>query len=171
MFQKILVAIDESDTHRTVFESALTLAKVTNAHLILMHVLSLNNPNTLALPMFSGYYPTVNEELVKQLQAEQQALTNRGIELLQSLVDEAMTAGVTAKYMHITGDPSHLICATANDLGVDLIAIGRRGRSGLRELFLGSVSNYVVHHAPCSVLVIQSQAEPERAVLEETTAI
>ena len=37
----------------------------------------------------------------------------------------------------------------------DLIVIGRRGHQGLSEILLGSVSNYVVHHAPCSVLVVQ----------------
>jgi nucleotide-binding universal stress UspA family protein len=35
--------------------------------------------------------------------------------------------------------------------------MGRRGRTGLSELFLGSVSNYVTHHAPCSVLTLKLQ--------------
>ncbi|MGC1393382.1 MAG: universal stress protein [Coleofasciculaceae cyanobacterium] len=39
-----------------------------------------------------------------------------------------------------------------------MVVVGRRGRTGLAEAFLGSVSNYVVHHAPCSVLVIQEVA-------------
>ncbi|MCZ8054719.1 MAG: universal stress protein, partial [Microcystis sp. LE19-12.2C] len=47
------------------------------------------------------------------------------------------------------------ICKVAREENIDLIVIGRRGRSGLGELFLGSVSNYVLHHAPCSVLIVQ----------------
>ncbi|MEY3330640.1 MAG: hypothetical protein RLZZ115_3525 [Cyanobacteriota bacterium] len=39
--------------------------------------------------------------------------------------------------------------------GADLVIVGRRNRSELAELFLGSVSNYVVHHVKCSVLVVQ----------------
>ncbi|RMG10302.1 MAG: universal stress protein, partial [Cyanobacteria bacterium J055] len=39
-----------------------------------------------------------------------------------------------------------------------LIIVGRRGRQGIEEAVLGSVSNYVVHHAPCSVLAIQGKS-------------
>ncbi|MEA5469202.1 universal stress protein [Spirulina sp. 06S082] len=41
----------------------------------------------------------------------------------------------------------------------DLIAIGRCGHSGLTELFLGSVSNYVLYHAFCSVLIVQGKGK------------
>jgi nucleotide-binding universal stress UspA family protein len=53
------------------------------------------------------------------------------------------------------GDPGHSICESAQNWGADLIVLGRRGRTGFAEAFLGSVSNYVVHHASCSVFVIQ----------------
>lgn len=46
----------------------------------------------------------------------------------------------------------------ALDLAKTNGAIDRHGRSGLSELLLGSVSNYVVHHAPCSVLTIHPLA-------------
>jgi nucleotide-binding universal stress UspA family protein len=41
-------------------------------------------------------------------------------------------------------------------LEADLIIVGRKDRSGLEELLLGSVSSDVVHHAPCAVLVTQT---------------
>ena len=41
--------------------------------------------------------------------------------------------------------------------GADLIAIGSHGRRGLNELVLGSVSNYVLHHVSCSVLLIHPE--------------
>ncbi|MEO0350033.1 MAG: universal stress protein, partial [Cyanobacteria bacterium P01_A01_bin.15] len=49
----------------------------------------------------------------------------------------------------------------------DLIMMGRRGRSGFSELLLGSVSNYVMHHAPCSVLTVQGVLQPVAAVTAE----
>jgi nucleotide-binding universal stress UspA family protein len=39
----------------------------------------------------------------------------------------------------------------------DLIVLGRRGLKGISEIFLGSVSNYIVHQALCSVLIVQHQ--------------
>jgi nucleotide-binding universal stress UspA family protein len=46
----------------------------------------------------------------------------------------------------------------ARTWNADLIVIGRRGLRGLAEMFLGSVSNHVIHHAHCSVLVVQGIA-------------
>lgn len=63
--------------------------------------------------------------------------------------------GINAEFKILFGDPSRVICEIAQAWNADLIIIGRRGRTGLSELFLGSVSNYVLHHAPCSVLTVQ----------------
>jgi hypothetical protein len=41
--------------------------------------------------------------------------------------------------------------------------MGKRGHQGLKQMFLGSVSNYVIHHSPCSILLVQA------AVLEDST--
>jgi phage terminase large subunit GpA-like protein len=45
--------------------------------------------------------------------------------------------------------------------------VGHRGRTGLSEFLLGSVSNYVMHHAPCSVLVVNN---PKADLASETEA-
>jgi nucleotide-binding universal stress UspA family protein len=54
------------------------------------------------------------------------------------------------------GDPGQVICEVAKSWDADLILMGRNRKSGISELFLGSSSNYVLHHAVCSVLVVQS---------------
>ncbi|MGF1673753.1 MAG: universal stress protein, partial [Rivularia sp. (in: cyanobacteria)] len=59
--------------------------------------------------------------------------------------------------------PGYMICNVARSREVDLIVVGRHGRTGLSEFFLGSVSNYVLHHAPCSVLTIQKPVYQEAA--------
>jgi nucleotide-binding universal stress UspA family protein len=53
------------------------------------------------------------------------------------------------------GDPADVICRTAERLGSDVIVVGSHGRTGLGRLFLGSVSEHVVRHAPCPVLVVR----------------
>jgi nucleotide-binding universal stress UspA family protein len=56
------------------------------------------------------------------------------------------------------GDAASTICNTAGRLGVDMIVVGSHGRTGLSRLFLGSVSEHVVRHAPCPVLVVRPRA-------------
>ena len=47
------------------------------------------------------------------------------------------------------------------------MVIGRRGHKNISEMFLGSVSNYVMHHAPCSVLVVQGANAVEAVEAKE----
>ncbi len=53
----------------------------------------------------------------------------------------------------LQGDPGEAICQAALELSAQAIVIGSRGRGGLKRVFLGSVSDYVVRNAPCSVVV------------------
>lgn len=61
----------------------------------------------------------------------------------------------------LAGNPGLIICQEAK--GFDMVVIGSRGRSPLSELLLGSVGSYVVHHAPCAVLVVGPNAATPRA--------
>jgi nucleotide-binding universal stress UspA family protein len=60
------------------------------------------------------------------------------------------------------GDPADAIVLVAQDLVVDLIIMSTHGRTGLRHVFLGSVAEKVVRHAPCPVLTIRYRQEAER---------
>lgn len=147
MFRKILVALDRSDDiSEHVFRGALNLALATKASLKLLHVLSVDekeSPSILTL---------INTPENKKHWEE---FEKPGLDLLKSLASEATTAGVTTEYYQTLGRPGHVICETALHWEAGLIVVGRRGLSGISELILGSVSNYVTHYAPCSVLVVQ----------------
>jgi nucleotide-binding universal stress UspA family protein len=55
----------------------------------------------------------------------------------------------------VVGRPSEEIVSAAGEPGVDLVVVGTRGRGPLTRLLLGSVSERVLHHAACSVLVVR----------------
>ena len=56
----------------------------------------------------------------------------------------------------VIGSPGREILVAANGPGVDLVVVGARGLGPMKRLVLGSVSERVLHHAPCSVLVVKS---------------
>ncbi len=154
MFQKILVAIDDSDRSRSIFERSLALAKSNRSELMLIHVLTMLN-DFYPGDTFIGIPASAMRIYAEQLELREQA----GIEKLQSLAVEATTAGVPIDFVQKIGDPGKTICESAKDWNANLIVIGRRGLNGLSELFMGSTSNYVLHHAPCDVLTIQGIAQ------------
>jgi nucleotide-binding universal stress UspA family protein len=61
--------------------------------------------------------------------------------------------GVIIRPSVVEGHPADVLVREAR--GADLLVVGSQGHGGFAEVLLGSVSQYCVHHAPCSVLVIQ----------------
>ena len=59
MLNKILVAVDYSETSKSVFNSALSLAKTTGAELMIMHILGEDEPNYPVIPSYT-YYPVLD---------------------------------------------------------------------------------------------------------------
>jgi nucleotide-binding universal stress UspA family protein len=162
MFHKILVAIDHSKLGEHVFDEALTLTKATSASLVLLNVLSPEDeasPSTPILIRQESYPVGLSGRVVEIYQELWETYAKQELEMLRSLTDKAIAAGVEATFQQVLGSPSRIICELARELAVDLIILGRRGRSGLNELILGSVSNYVLHHAPCSVLTVHRQSQ------------
>jgi nucleotide-binding universal stress UspA family protein len=156
MFHRILVALDRSDMGKRVFEQALTLAKLASADLMLLHVLSAEEEGSPEVPMTPNfdYYPGWSESSMRLYQQRWESYKEDGLEMLRSLSAQANTANINCEFTQTSGSPSRLICNFARSWNADLIVMGRRGISGFAELLLGSVSNYVLHHAPCSVLIV-----------------
>ncbi len=75
----------------------------------------------------------------------------------QVLADAESRLGLDdAEVRVLGGDPASSICGLAAELGVQAIVLGTRGRGGLTRALLGSVSDYVVRNAPCSVIVTRA---------------
>ncbi|MBE9040856.1 universal stress protein [Oscillatoriales cyanobacterium LEGE 11467] len=156
---KILVAIDRSAIGEQVLQEALPLAKVAGAEIMLLHVLSPEEstcPQLLPSTSLLGGYTELTTIGVENFRSRWEQYANECLEMLQSYLDEATAAGVKAQFHQVVGSPGRTICDCAATWNADTIVMGRRGLSELSELFVGSVSNYVVHHALCSVWIVRS---------------
>ena len=79
---------------------------------------------------------------------------------LQEVADALSGEGIPAT-VKISGDvgarPAHVLATTARELGADLIVVGTRGHTAIGGLLLGSVTNRLLHIAPCPVLAVPAQ--------------
>lgn len=74
----------------------------------------------------------------------------------------AATLGIeTAEVRVLHGDPAQQLCNLAEEVSASAMVIGSRGHGGFRRALLGSVSDYVVRHAPCPVIVTNEAAEDD----------
>lgn len=158
MISKILATIDSSQTNQSVFDTAVSLAKATGASLMLLHILSETDPDYPMLPTYA-YYAVLkgnNDGIFHQKFDEYE---QREALLLRNLAQKAIALGIDTEYTQLSGIPGWEICELASVWSADLILVGSRGLKGVKEMFVGSVSNYVTHHAPCSVLIVRSDTD------------
>lgn len=162
-YDLVFVGMDASPLQPIVYESALEIAKFHQAELRLLHCVEveINSLSTLAVSVVgTSYGANYISPSDVHFQFTQQALGTRLSEAKQWLQEYCQTAeqqGVRATFEVVLGHPKHQICDLAQTWQADLIVLGHQNHPGLAELFLGSVSNYVLHHSPCSILVVQEK--------------
>jgi nucleotide-binding universal stress UspA family protein len=136
---RILVATDGTTASSGAEQAAIELAALEGATLI---VLSVIDPSRLRLP--GGLLvPRVD-----QVRAERE----RGV---VKVVERARLLGVSAQFLVWQGDPGTVVLEAAEAERADLLVVGSHDRGPVGRLLLGSVSSYVVAHAPTPVLVIR----------------
>lgn len=146
--KRILVALDYDDTCSSVFGQAIELARATQAALNLLNVSAPEIDASLSFPPYS------DRDFSAQATQSREGET-ASAKLLEELAEKAKAAGIETEFTSIAGSPGSTICQLAKTWEADWIVMGSHGRKGLREILLGSVSNYVVHHAPCSVTIVR----------------
>jgi nucleotide-binding universal stress UspA family protein len=171
-FDHILLALDRTDKAEQVLSAGISVAARYNACLTLIHCVDDANimaaassaatmgvgvpfigtsTATFATPLEAD--PRQDIAFQDHLDREVSAAKN----WLRRYVQKAYDAGCEEALPIVRmGDPGTSICELADELETDLIIVGRKDRSGLEALLLGSVSSDVVHHAPCAVLVAQT---------------
>lgn len=162
MFHTVLAALDLSDTSRQVFEHALVLAKATGATLVLLHVLS---PTESGYPDLGTFLqgiclpdPNLRDQAMQRYAQQWQSFEQRDRTALENLAQAAQAAGVTVSWRQPATQPGPGICAEAKTQKADLIVMGRHGQRSFNPWGLGSVSQYVLQHGHCAVLLVPSSA-------------
>lgn len=141
--KRIVVTTDFSEASTKAFLYAAALARKFEATLTLLHVVPSH------FPVEISQMGIVLEENRLLAAARERLPRFREVELDQHLRVETFVSN---------GSPAHEICATAKTQNADLIVISTHGHTGLKRFALGSVTENVVRHAPCPVLVVR---EPE----------
>ena len=150
---KILLATDGSSEAELATQTAVDLARMSDSEL---HVVYVEDYSSIALlyteatdqegvaPMWD---PILEEDLERS--SEQ-----RSREQLDAEVERVRSAGGTVAQAHLMmGEVAREIVHLAEDLRAGLIVMGSRGRGGVRRALMGSVSDSVVRHAHCPVMV------------------
>ena len=135
----VLLATDLSATSTMAEDEALRLAAGLRARLIAVSVI---DPGSLRLP--SGRF----KARVDQVRAEREVEAQR-------LVLRARDLGIPTAFLVWEGTPGEAIVAAAESERADLVVLGTHGRTGLNRSLLGSVSDHVIRHAACPVVVVR----------------
>jgi nucleotide-binding universal stress UspA family protein len=148
---KVLLATDGSEDAARARQAAIELCQQTGSELHVVHVgepfyampgadLGTVDPNWGA-----GAYMDMETELERGAQ-----------KLLDEEVERVKVAGGTVAQAHLRmGAAAAEIVQLAEEQGAGLIVVGSRGREGIRRALMGSVSEAVVRHAHCPVLVVR----------------
>ena len=151
---KILLATDGSEEAALAARTAVYIAQKTDSELHVVYVGSSLEYVGMGPPQIADIPAPAQE----QLSAEAR-------ELLDAEVEQVKAAGGTVAQAHLgIGAPGREIVELAEKLNVGLVVIGSRGKGGIRRALMGSVSDSVVRHAHCPVLVVRG-GESGRAVL------
>src|ERR671918_177844 len=148
--RRILLATDGSEEAELAALRAVELTESTDSELHVVHVgvvplFLLSDPGTL------GYDGKLYDEIEEE-----------SGELLRKLSWQVKAAGGTVAGTHLRmGEVDLEIVGLAKELGADLIVMGCRGHRGIRRAIEGSISDGVIRHAPCPVLVVGSHERAE----------
>jgi nucleotide-binding universal stress UspA family protein len=145
---KILLATDGSEEAQLAFASAADLSEKTDSEL---HVVYVGH-----MPLVSYESPgaiTLDPDLSGRMQEDAEQEARRKLD--EQVRQVGKTDGEVAEMHARVGRPDAEIVGLADELGAGLIVLGSRGLGPLRRALMGSVSDSVVRHAHCPVLVVR----------------
>lgn len=148
-FEKILCPTDLSHSSRAALRHAAAVAAWYNAQLTVLHVVptfdAIQIPPGALGESVQVVYPSSRDEVMAAMQAQVEATGSNAVN--PAVVAEA-------------GDAANLIIDKALAIPADLIVMGTHGRSGFNRFLYGSITEQVLHRAPCPVMAVPPHAPP-----------
>ncbi|MRD47891.1 universal stress protein [Caenimonas koreensis] len=147
MYTRILVTTDGSTLSKKAVRSAIELASATGAELIALHVVP-----RYPVSYFEGSISMNPEELA----STEKRWAEKGQAIVDAVVTQARSAGVTAKGVITKSDlVAESIVGAAKKYKCDLVMMASHGRKGIKRLLLGSETQHVLTHCTIPVLVLR----------------
>ena len=144
-YRKIMVAVDGSAEAELAFQKAMNVALRNDAELLLAHVIDTRAFQSVS--SFDGILAEQATEMAKQtLEKYKKQAKDYGCEKVSTIIEYGSPKPWIAKQIPQNHD-------------VDLIMLGATGLNAVERLFIGSVSEYVIRHATCDVLVVRTDLE------------
>jgi len=137
----IVIGIDGSETAKEALTLAAHEARLHHARLRIVVVWQLSSL------MYGSGYTAFDEGMLDAVRDRAQSIADEAVATVAELVP-----AVECEAVVLEGQPADALLGASVD--ADLIVVGSRGLGGFKRLMLGSVSDQVVHHAPCPVLVV-----------------
>ncbi|MGL5296907.1 MAG: universal stress protein [Culicoidibacterales bacterium] len=153
LYKRVIVGIDTSEASMHAFERGLAFARESRAELVLMSAVHLTTDAEIAGPIMNevGF-----SQMVVQSNEINQAAVERRRQFVDQLAIKAREAGVEQVSVDVElAQAVDLLLETYDNYEQTLIVLGATNKKGIQSILLGSVSKFVVSHAPCDVFVVR----------------
>ncbi len=145
IYRKIMVATDGSELVKKAVDTAVEVAKISEAKLYAVYVIT-SGGGSLRHPKDVGWEKSMGEHLRKE-----------GEEATAFVQDSGKAAGVEVESVILEGNAGHEIVEFAKKNDIDLIVMGTLGKTGIQRFLLGSVAENVVRHSTKAVVVARGE--------------
>ncbi|XP_060081380.1 universal stress protein YxiE-like [Ylistrum balloti] len=143
--KKVLIAMDGSENAEYAFNWYMNFCHKGGNHVVLCHVADYKG--LVHTPVMS-----LDSTLVMRMISEEE---NRIKLLLAKFTEMIKRSMVDGQVIRAVGEPGEAVVRTAKEQEVDYIVTGSRGLGTLRRTFLGSTSDYILHHSHIPVMIVQ----------------
>ncbi|KAK7385383.1 hypothetical protein VNO78_31100 [Psophocarpus tetragonolobus] len=163
----VVVAVDGSEESMKALRWALNNLKLRSpapdsTHAPSFVIFHVQSPPSIATGLNPGAIPFGGPSDIEvpaftaAIEAHQKRITNAVLDHALGICSQFNLTGKVKTHV-VVGDPKEKICEAAQDLHADVLVMGSRQFGPIKRMFLGSVSNYCAHNAPCPVIIIKEK--------------